>query len=215
MTPGLIRLKLESAATFGRGDGVAGLTDVEIEHDRFGLPYLHGRTLKGLLAESAGNVVYALELQGKKGWRKTKEKLFGRPGQGIKEQGILHIGDACIPANLKALIEQELTSQESDLKPDDMLYSLTGIRTQTAINPGGGPDHASLRSMRVVLKGVVLEAPLVFDKDPPCPCLELLTAATMDFRRAGTAETGAAAGSWQSWMMKAQHGHYLISLQRR
>ena len=63
-TTAFVRLELLSAATFGRGDGVAGLVDREVEHDSNGFPFLRGRTLKGLLAESAEDLVFALEHQG-------------------------------------------------------------------------------------------------------------------------------------------------------
>ncbi|PVE30161.1 hypothetical protein DC030_15410, partial [Enterococcus faecalis] len=56
-----IRLKLLSDATFGRGDGVSGLVDEEVEHDaRTGLPLVRGRTLKGLLVEGCADIFYAL-----------------------------------------------------------------------------------------------------------------------------------------------------------
>ena len=181
MTPKTIRLTLRSAATFGRGDGLAGLVDREIEHDTNGLPFLRGKTLKGLLLESAENVVYALE-GGKSGdWAKSKEELFGRPGRGTAERGGLHISDARLPAGLRA----ELLKAK-ELKASDVLYSLTGIRRQTAMNPEGGPEHASLRSMRVLLPGVMLEAEVHFDNEPTEIQLQLLTAAVLDMRRGGT-----------------------------
>ena len=55
---------LLSDATFGRGEGIAGLIDREVEHDRFGLPYLRGRTLKGLVSEEADNLLFVLERLG-------------------------------------------------------------------------------------------------------------------------------------------------------
>ena len=59
-----IRLTLKSDATFGLGEGVAGLVDEEIEHDfETGLPFLRGRTLKGLLVEECSNILYSLERQ--------------------------------------------------------------------------------------------------------------------------------------------------------
>ena len=42
MTPTTIKITLKSAATFGRGDGVPGLVDREIEHDTNGFPFLRG-----------------------------------------------------------------------------------------------------------------------------------------------------------------------------
>jgi len=190
MLPKFLRIELKSAATFGRGDGVAGYIDREIEHDRFGFPFLRGRTLKGLLAESAENVVFALEKQGKTGWRPVKESLFGRPGRGGEEQGLLQVGDATLPESLRQLVLSEKSPYYSR---ENVLETLTGIRRQTAINPDGGSDTGSLRAMRVVLKGVVLHATLTFapaferlDKERQNERLALLAAAVLDFRRAGT-----------------------------
>lgn len=183
MTPNRkLILTLKSAATFGRGDGVAGLVDREIEHDREGFPFLRGKTLKGLLAESAENVVFALK--DAQVWRDAKNALFGQGGAGLKERGILHVGDAQFPAALRAEVSKAIGKKE--LTPEDVLFSLTGIRRQTSINEHGAPDHATLRSMRVLLPGVALEASLSFDREPEDAELQLLTAAVLDLRHAGT-----------------------------
>ncbi len=186
MKPKLIRLTLKSAATFGRGDGVAGLVDVEIEHDIHGFPFMRGKTLKGLLKESAENVVHALKLQqnNQAEWEKIKDNLFGTGGRGLEEQGNLHIGDACLPHGLQTLLKYEI--QKKRMTPEDILNSLTGIRRQTAINSGGAPDRTSLRSMRVLLKHTILESRLFFKKEPSQEELSILVASVMDFRRAGT-----------------------------
>jgi hypothetical protein len=173
-----LTLTLKSAATFGRGDGVAGLVDREIEHDPEGFPFLRGKTLKGLLAESAENIVFALkEVQT---WRDAKNALFGLGGAGLKERGILHVGDAQFPSALRAEVKKEGWPKE------DVLYSLTGIRRQTSVNENGAPDHATLRSMRVLLPGVTLEVSLSFDREPSEAELQLLAAAILDLRHAGT-----------------------------
>jgi hypothetical protein len=67
-----------------------------------------------------------------------------------------------------------------------VLFSLTGIRRQTSINEHGAPDHATLRSMRVLLPGVTLEAAISFERDPEEMELQLLAAAVLDLRHAGT-----------------------------
>lgn len=181
MIPTLIRLTLKSATTFGRGDGLVGVVDREIEHDEHGFPFLRGKTLKGLLVESAANVTYALEsLQKKNGWSAIQRRLFGEGGRGIQERGILHVGDATLPAALRADL------LEVKWPPQEVLAGLTGIRRQTAINVDGGPDYATLRSMRVLLPGISLEAPISFDTEPTSDDLSLLAAAVLDLRRAGT-----------------------------
>jgi hypothetical protein len=194
MIPTYLRIKLNSAATFGRADGVAGLVDREIENDKDGFPFLRGRSLKGLLAENAENVVFALEEQNRKGWRLLKEKLFGQPGRGgSKEQGILHVGDATLPQQLRFLIQKERLNPKTEFTQEKVFNSLTGIRRQTSVNPDGGSDEGSLRAMRVLLRGVVLHAPLSFDASfnkaaasEQNKALALLAAIVLDFRRAGT-----------------------------
>lgn len=184
MTPKKIRITIQSAATFGRGDGVAGLIDREIEHDQYGFPFLRGKTLKGLLAESAENIVFALEDHpNQPDWRGVKNRLFGQPGQGHAERGTLHLGDATLSPSLRSVLESEFLSRQ--LTREDILFGLTGIRRQTAMNEFGAPENATLRSMRVLLPGVVLEADLHLDQPAP-EQLSLLTAACLDLRRAGT-----------------------------
>lgn len=186
MAPQKIRITIKSAATFGRGDGVAGLVDREIEHDQYGFPFLRGKTLKGLLAESAENVVFALKDQpDQPDWRGIKDALFGKPGQGNTERGALRIGDATLSAGLRSALQKELDAEPPTLTKEDILYGLTGIRRQTAMNEYGAPEHATLRSMRVLLPGVILEADLHID-NPTDDQLSLLTAACLDLRRAGT-----------------------------
>ncbi len=181
MTPTKIIITLKSASTFGSGSGVPGLVDREIEHDDHGFPFLRGKTLKGLLAESAENVTFALENEDETlPWHLTKNALFGTGGAGLKERGILHIEDAQLPEALRAEV------LKSGWKKEDVLYSLTGIRRQTSINEHGAPDHATLRSMRVLLPGVTLEAKISFDREPSAMELQLLNAAVLDFRHAGT-----------------------------
>lgn len=60
-----LKFTLKSDATFGRGDGVAGMVDSEVQHDSYGLPYLGGRTIKGLLGEECASILFALRQQGK------------------------------------------------------------------------------------------------------------------------------------------------------
>lgn len=180
-----LQFKLRSAATFGRGDGVAGLVDREVEHDAHGLPILRGRTLKGLLAEECANIVYALEKQGDShNWNRDAHELFGSPGSTIEEIGILRVSDARPPENLRYSVRAAI--EDGSSTPDQILESLTAIRRQTSMNEHGAPEHGSLRSMRVILPGTIFEASLDFDQEPNDRSLALLVACTLAWRRAGT-----------------------------
>ena len=100
-----LRFTLKSDATFGRGDGVVGLVDEEIEHDdATGLPFLRGRTLKGLLVEECANIAFALTQTNKqppKWLEQAARNLFGNPGSKLDDDGLLHIGHAMLPETLR------------------------------------------------------------------------------------------------------------------
>ncbi len=184
MTAYKLQFELRSAATFGRGDGVAGLVDEEVEHDSDGLPFLRGRTLKGLLAEECANLLYALELQQQADrWRQTAYRMFGQPGSTIEDTGILRVSDARLPESLRTAIK--IAVSKGELAADEVLGSLTAIRRQTSMNEYGAPDKGSLRSLRVILPGTIFEATLEFAAEPDPHTLALLAACILAWRRAG------------------------------
>ena len=60
MTKYILKITLESDAVFGRGDGVAGAIDTEVQHDQNGFPFLNGRTIKGLLVQECADILAAV-----------------------------------------------------------------------------------------------------------------------------------------------------------
>jgi hypothetical protein len=182
-----LHLKLKSDATFGRGEAVPGLVDSEIEHDTTtGLPFLRGRTLKGLLVEECANILFALQNDGNlEQWEAAAKFLFGEPGSSLKNDGHMLVGAATLPEELQKAIEADVLAGR--LRPDDVFASLTAIRRQTAINDEtGAPEKGSLRAMRVLLRETPLVAQLDFDQEPLPNCLALLAACASSLRRAGT-----------------------------
>lgn len=181
-----LRLHLISDAGFTAGEGVAGLLDSELQHDMHGLPYLRGRSLKGLLAEECANVLYALYIQGhpaERTFTESARRLFGEPGAGLNGQGGLNVGDAQLSDDLRCAIQD---GDVCDMTPDQVLESLTAIRRQTAMSEQGAPLTGSLRSMRVLLRETVLTAGLSFMEPPDADQCALLAACVMSLRRAGS-----------------------------
>lgn len=181
-----LKIKLLSDTTFGRGDGVAGLLDQEVEYDPNGFPYLRGRTLKGLLSEECDNLVAVLPPETREHWQQIAADLFGSPGSTLETVGKIHLGDACLPADLREAVAQQLKT-DNDLKPINILESLTTIRRQTAINSKEGtPEEHSLRSARVIIRHLEFTAPLYFQTSPTDEMLSLLVAGTWALRRIGS-----------------------------
>ena len=181
-------LRLESDATFGRGEGLAGLVDEEIEYDiATGLPFVRGRTLKGLLVEECANLLFALQTAGSLALsilETSAERLFGRPGSGLESAALLHFGPALLPKELREAVRSGI--ERDELEPADVLEALTTIRRQTAIDEErGAPEKGSLRSMRVMLRQTSFWAWLEFPNDPGADDLALLAACALSVRRGG------------------------------
>ena len=202
MTPTHLQLRftLLSDATFGRGDGVAGLVDEEIEHDTLtGLPYLRGRTLKGLLVEECANILYALQRNpAYDALCQAARDLFGNPGSTLDDDGLLHIGHAQLPQTLRDAIATDVEAkrlsandaiatdvQAECLSANDVLESLTAIRRQTAIDDSGAPERESLRASRVLLRDLPLQADLTSEASLDDRHLAMLVACALSLRRAG------------------------------
>jgi CRISPR-associated protein Csx10 len=181
-----LRFKLLSAATFGRGDGVPGLVDAEVEHDDNGLPFLRGRTLRGLLSEEMESLLYALGAERARKWELAKGRLLGTTGRTLNETGNLHVGDATLPERVRNLIAATIYRKSGEVTPTTVLEAMTGIRRQTAMTHLGAPEAASLRALRVILRETKFEARLTFDEEPQPLDLALLTATVLAWRRAGT-----------------------------
>jgi hypothetical protein len=179
-----LRITLTSDATFGRGDGVSGLVDAEIEHDPdTGLPLLRGRTLKGLLVEECANILFALGHQ-REQFVLPAHFLFGLPGSRSEDEANMRVGAAMFPEELRLAIRVDVDAGR--LSPTQILESVTGIRRQTAIDEGSGaPLEGSLRAARVLLRGAELIAELDFDAPPDEKALALLAASVLALRRAG------------------------------
>jgi CRISPR/Cas system CSM-associated protein Csm3 (group 7 of RAMP superfamily) len=183
-------LYLESDATFGRGEGVAGLVDEEVEYDTAtGLPFVRGRTLKGLLVEECANLLFALQAAGLSApvlstLKESAGRLFGQPGSDVESAALLHIGSALLSEQLREAVRYEIEREQ--LSPAAVLESLTAIRRQTAIDEGNAaPEKGSLRSMRVVLRQTSFRAWLDFADAPGADDLALLAACTLSVRRGG------------------------------
>ncbi len=185
-----LHLTLLSNATFGRGDGVAGLVDQEVEYDTVtGLPFLRGRTLRGLLVEECANIVSALPDGNRERFDKAGQYLFGYPGSGLDTEGRLIVGAAQLPQEVRDAVTAAIGAKQ--IMPTAVLDSLTDIRRQTAVDEQtGAPDEGSLRSMRVILRQTMFTADLELitkeDDKVRDDALALLAASTLALRRAGT-----------------------------
>ncbi len=159
-TPSFLQIELLSDATFSRGEGAAGVVDVEIERDELGMPFIGGKTVRGLLRDSWLSMSrHFPDLVD------AAERVVGR-SQAVDESCRLRIGDALPPTVIRTTVRKAADVQQRQgypLAPTTVLEGFTSIRYQTAENrETGAPEAATLRSSRVVLRGFVFEARLTW-----------------------------------------------------
>jgi CRISPR/Cas system CSM-associated protein Csm3 (group 7 of RAMP superfamily) len=181
-----IRIQLLSETTFGRGDGVAGIIDREVEQDADGMPYLRGRTLKGLLCEEADNMIATISDESvQKQWLAVADRLFGQPGSTLDTQSAMHVGDACLPEAFRQAVSAAVKLEQ--ITQTEVINSLATVRRQTAIDKELGiAAEGSLRSFRVILRKQKFSANLLFYQQPIPEMLALLQVSTLALRRTGS-----------------------------
>jgi hypothetical protein len=119
-------------------------------------------------------------------WRARKDRLFGRPGSRLSDKGILHVGDARLPADLRAALAADPNAVESGNR-ERILQSLTIIRRYTAMDPEtGAPRTETLRAMRLIIHDTTFTSRLVFDADLEDEDKAFLAGCARALRRAGS-----------------------------
>lgn len=158
--PKALHIELLSDATFGRGEGTAGEVDTEVEHDEFGIPFIGGKAVRGLLRDTWLSMrPHFPEL------RRAGDRVFGPTKRFLDDVCVLRIGDALLQKNVHDWLLAAATrpNKGDRVSPAMLLAACTDIRYQTAEDRlTGAPATASLRSSRVVLRTFVFEASLTW-----------------------------------------------------
>lgn len=175
-----IRLELLSDTTFSRGEGCAGVVDIEVEHDELGLPYLGGKALRGLLRDSWLSMRHCFGALDP-----SHKRVFGLEAD-MDDRSILRIGNAVVDSETRRWIKAAESRQENPITSEMVLGALSSIRCQTAEERRtGAPAETTLRSVRVVNRTLVLHAPLHWLKVPTEQDLQCLALALLATRHAG------------------------------
>jgi hypothetical protein len=158
------------------------MVDIEVERDKWGMPFIGGKTIRGLLRDSWLSMSpHFPNLQ------TAAERVLGR-SRAVDESCRLRIADAIPPEPIRAAVREAAMRSPYPLLPNAILDAFTTIRYQTAEDrETGAPDATTLRASRVVLRGFVFEAGLVWlDGYEPAPDdLRLLALCALATRHGG------------------------------
>lgn len=145
-------LELLSDTCISSGESIAGIIDVEVEFDEYGIPFIPVKRLKGVLREAAEDI--NLICDGKYSY--YIDDIFGKPGECIPGNMILENGRLEDYEEISDMIKRGKKSKEYGILFNEEFVkdSFTYIRSQTAIDEGGAAKVNSLRNIRVLKKGL-------------------------------------------------------------
>lgn len=171
MLENIIKIELQSDLCSSSGESLNTQLDIDVCYDEYGLPYIPGKRIKGLLRESAQELVDI--------------NLIDQPminlifGEADNKPGCASFGSAVLEdikswqTALDFLDTQKFTVLEENVEQQDILSILSDVthpqsvlsqftseRTQTRINEYGVAEDGSLRTMRVVNSGLIFCAPI-------------------------------------------------------
>lgn len=182
-----LRIETSAATLVGSGEGFGSIVDSDIVYDQLGLPYLPARRVKGLLRESALEVLEMFE-QAKLFPAVDIQILyhtFGAPGDShganIKIRDLYLEGEE----ELKTWLPWLYSEYPVIMTPHNVLECFTEIRQQTSIGDDGLAEKGSLRVSRVLKKGYVFKGNLNFSV-PSVQGVKLMTLACANLRRMGS-----------------------------
>lgn len=124
----------------GNGREGGAYADALVVKDHLGLPIINGKSIKGLLRQAFHDAFTY-------GWLTgctpdILNQLFGQAGTGLKDQGLIQLGNARLSAAELQFFQQHPSARQQ-------LYR---VHHSTAMNPHTGvAQEGSLRSMEVVI----------------------------------------------------------------
>lgn len=179
-----IEVKFLTEAIFGSGYSLPGSVDLEIVHDEYGFPFMKARTFKGNFREAMEDIVKLISI---KEYEDLMENLLGRENDGLNQWKTIKFSDCMLSENIRNILAYKVKNRE--LTEAEIKEALTDIRSFTSIDDDGSYKEGSLRTVRVVKKGLVFYVNLYVYRDLLDEELGLIAATCKYLRHIGSMRT--------------------------
>ena len=149
-----IRIELQSDTCFASGELYNSTIDTDVCYDEYGLPFISAKRLKGCLRESALEL-FEFGLSDFQELQVSVDDIFGKAG---KQESVFSLQNARLE-HYAEYVNELTTCTKTEYKTQQaVLNNFTYIRQQTSIdNVTGTAEETTLRSIRVMNKGLVFE----------------------------------------------------------
>lgn len=133
------------------GETYNSIVDTDIVYDMYGIPYIPAKRIKGCIRETALELLEFGLIS-----REKYEKLFGKEGN---QQSGFFLSNAYLKEHAALVAVAEHFKKNGLAASQNVLDQYTDVRTQTAVDlETGVADKNSLRTMRVIRRGLEFEA---------------------------------------------------------
>lgn len=180
-------IELLSDALVGSGEGWGATIDTDVVFDDIGLPYVPAKRVKGCLRESAVEVAEMFECS-KLDYATTEDidVLFGKAGR--SQPSSLSFSNCNISDydSNKQWLEWVSKEYPGFLSKELVLNTFTSLRQQTAINKHGIAQDNSLRTSRVLKRGLTFFGNIELHNEIDDRLLSFLVLTAINLRHIGT-----------------------------
>ncbi len=180
-----LEIKLEGPALIGSGVGFGVEIDTDIVFDEFGLPYIPAKRIKGCLREAANEINDMFSIAEIDAVKIDINKTFGKTGE--QDLAPVYFSNLYLPDYEKSRVWLRYFTNEYStfIMHDRIIEHFTEIYQQTKIDKYGVADEHTLRTIRVLKKGLRFEGQVKVDSDEEI-ILNTLRFACQNFRQLGT-----------------------------
>lgn len=191
-----LKIELLSDTIFSGGETIVSVSDIDVLYDEYKIPYYKGKSIKGNVREVIDVIIEnQRQYDDEKAQlndqisRKLFGKTFNNKGNELykddQSEGILKFENASLDKGVKEVLKYLVDTKK--ISKEELIDSLTDIRYATKINrETGTSENHSLRSMRVLGKGLIFYSDIYSEEKLSEEELGLLLCGVKGLKHLGT-----------------------------
>lgn len=148
----ILQISLLSDLCASSGEHYNSYVDTDVVYDEFGLPFIPAKRIKGCIREAALELVEWGIFE-----KQVYDSLFGKAGN---EKTRFSLDNAYLKEYENLAADLKNCQDKVLVHPQRVLGLYAYTRTQTAMTKDGVADKGSLRTIRVINKGLIFQAAL-------------------------------------------------------
>lgn len=177
----ILQISLLSDLCASSGEHYNSYVDTEVVYDEFGLPFIPAKRIKGCIREAALELVEWGVFE-----KQIYDALFGKEGN---EKSKFSLDNAYLKDYENLVADLKNCQDKVLVHPQRVLGLYAYTRTQTAMTKDGVADKGSLRTIRVINKGLIFRTVLRENVQLTEEEKNLLRAAVSMVKHMGTGRT--------------------------